>query len=199
MAEENDEDLKQDILLMLTAQVRAGYRDREQIWLHAEDMCEEAGDGDALRQFASETLERLWREQRAAEAGWFGRTDCERLDQAFEELETTGIVCRQDFTCCNNCGEAEIGDEFEAVEGRGIKVRGYAYFHAQDTERAVEGQGVYLSYGANARGDAAGVAIGREIVAVLTAYGLKPNWNGKLAQRIHVPLEWRRRFGCVAP
>lgn len=192
----SDEDLRQDVVHVLRTMVRAGFMPRDQIWLAADDVCEEAADPDAMRAFAAAELERLWAAQRAAEASWEGRTDCDRLDQAFAELESTGIVCRQDFTCCGNCGAAEIGDEFEAVEAAGVKVRGYAFYHQQDTERAIDGDGVYLNYGAEAEGEAPALEIAREIVSVLTAYGLRPDWNGSWGQRIHVPMQWRRRLSC---
>ncbi len=196
MSKHTDEDLRQDLVHVLTTMVRAGFQPREQIWLAADDVCEEAADPDAMRAFAAAELARLWDHQRAVEAGWEGRTDCDRLDQAFAELESLGIVCRQDFTCCGNCGAAEIADEFAAMEAGGVCVRGYAFYHQQDTERAIEGEGVYLSYGAEAEGEAAALEIAREIIAVLTAHGLKPKWNGQWSQRILVPLAWRRRLTC---
>jgi len=196
MTKESDEDLRGDIAVLLTAMVRGAFQPRDQIWLAVDDICEEGADPDALRAFASTELDRLWSEQRTVEASWIDRTDCDRLDQAFEELETGGIVCRQDFTCCGTCGAAEIGAELDEVEERGVKVRGYAFYHQQDTEGAVEGFGLYLSYGAEDEGQAAALVIAREIVAVLQSHGLQPKWNGTWSQRIHVPLVWRRRLVC---
>jgi hypothetical protein len=196
MTKESDEDLRGDISVLLTAMVRGAFQPRDQIWLAVDDICEEGADPDALRAYASTELDRLWSEQRTVEASWTDRTDCDRLDQAFEELESSGIVCRQDFTCCGTCGSAEIGAELDEAEERGAKVRGYAFYHQQDTEGAVEGFGLYLSYGAEEEGEAAALVIAREIVAVLQTYGLQPKWNGAWSQRIHVPLVWRRRLVC---
>ena len=40
-----------------------------------------------------------------------------------EEVEKRGIVCRQDFTCCGNCGVAEIGAEllYQVISDRAEK------------------------------------------------------------------------------
>lgn len=198
MARSSDEELREDIVALVTALVRGGFQPRDQIWQAADDICEDGADPDRLRAFASAELDRLWTEQRAAEASWSGRTDCDRLDAAFEELETTGVICRQDFTCCGTCGAAEIGMEIEEFErNRGVRARGYAFYHMQDTERAIEGHGVYLGYGAAEAGEAAALAVGCEIVAALRSHGLKPEWDGSWGKRIHVPLEWRRRFVCT--
>lgn len=65
--------------------------------------------------------------------------------------------------------------------------------HQQDTERAAEGDGLYLSYGALEGGDTE--SIGHEVVAALTAANLPTEWNGTAAQRILVtPLNWQLRL-----
>src|SRR5262249_27527909 len=155
-----------------------GFQPRDEIWLEVDDVCEQSADPDALRQYASAELERHWGAQRALEATWQGRTDCDRLDEAFAELESTGVVCRQGFTCCGTCGAAEIGAECADFEDkRGKPVRGYAFYHMQDTEHAVDGHGLFLNYGADEEGEAAALSIAREIIAVLKSHGLNPAWN----------------------
>ncbi len=76
-------------------------------------------------------------------------TRCDRLDAAFAELERSGIVSRANFTCCSKCGENEIGDAMAEAAEQGIAVRGYTFFHQQDIDRAVAGDGVLLKYGPN--------------------------------------------------
>jgi hypothetical protein len=192
----DDQMLREDIESLLRAQVRCGFRSREEIWRAVDEICEDGDNPDALRRHAAAELDRLWSAQRAEEATWEARTDCDRLNHAFDELETTGIVCRQDFACCGTCGAAEIGGEFGALEARGLRVRGYAFYHEQDTEAAADGHGLYLNYGAIKNGVGASLEIAREVVSVLQAHGLKTVWNGQWNQRIHVPLQWRRRFVC---
>jgi hypothetical protein len=80
-----------------------------------------------------------------------------------------------------------------AADEAGMTVRGYAFFHMQDTEAAVEGDGLYLSYGAVADGAGAAEAIGHAVVAALEAKGLDPVWDGEWSRRIFVPMDWRRR------
>jgi hypothetical protein len=79
------------------------------------------------------------------------------------------------------------------AEKAGRPSRGYTFFHVQDTEHAVGGESLYLSYGAAENDQAASVAIGHEVVAALARHGLTPAWNGKPAHRIALPLTWQRR------
>ena len=47
------------------------------------------------------------------QVSWPEITDCDRLDRAFAALERQGVVARQHFTCCWNCGNVEIRAEVE--------------------------------------------------------------------------------------
>ncbi|WP_370236168.1 hypothetical protein [Brevundimonas sp.] len=129
----------------------------------------------------------------AARAHWPDVTDCDRLDAAFAALEASGVIARQNFSCCGTCGASEIWDEMKQARSNGRPVRGYAFYHAQDTESAAGGRGLYLNYGSCDEGAEAAVAIGHEIVAALAAKGLSPDWNGALDKRIGLPLDWKRR------
>ena len=82
----------------------------------------------------------------------------------------------------------------------GDKARGYVFFHQQDTESAVEGHGLYFSYGAaHSELDAAHIAIAQELFDVLQAVGLKPHWDGKIDHRVGVVLDWKRRWTDDVP
>lgn len=135
----------------------------------------------------------------AVERSWPVPTDCDRLDRAFERLEQAGIVARQDFTCCQTCGHAEIGEEIEQARAHRA-VRGYTFFHQQDTEGAAEYGSLHLAFGAALPEGtpkeellSAEAQIAGEVVAALRAEGLAPSWNGEVTRRIELPLEWRRR------
>ena len=84
------------------------------------------------------------------------------------------------------------------VEQAGAAAYGYAFFHAQDTERAVEGGGLYLNYGARQEGEAAALAVGHAIVATLAEHGFQTDWDGSIGRRIGVAISWRKRRSSVA-
>jgi len=129
----------------------------------------------------------------AEQKTWPAVTDCDRLDAAFAQLEKARIVCRHDFTCCGTCGAAEIWDEIENTRKAGRNPRGYAFYHQQDTESAVEGHGLYFNYGATEKGREAALRIGNEIAKALRSQGLQVDWDGTLEKRIKVNLDWKRR------
>jgi hypothetical protein len=115
------------------------------------------------------------------------------LDAAFAELENNGIVARQNFTCCQTCGHIEIGEEFDTIEDQGTRIRGYTFYHNQDTDGAVEGHGLYLAYGAIDDGEPAAITIGEEIAKTIRMHGLAVEWDGSTRTRFLVTLDWKRR------
>lgn len=151
-------------------------------------------DGVDFAPYAERILKEVVRKRLAEQSTWPEVTDCDRLDCAFAALEANGIICRPNFSCCGTCAAAEIGEEIAKEEAAGRVVRGCAHFHMQDTEHAVQGAGIYLSYGAVEPGVENSEAIGREIAAAMQGQGLTVNWDGVLAKRIGVPLDWKRRL-----
>ncbi|OSZ70402.1 hypothetical protein CAP40_03060 [Sphingomonas sp. IBVSS2] len=175
--------------------VASGFYDEDAILTNASDAFADDLSPDELRPLAQKLLRQALAEQRAAERLWPGETDCDRLDAAFAALEESGVIARQNFSCCGNCGATEIWDEVRAAEDAGGAARGYAFYHMQDTESAVDGGGLYLNYGACDEGEDAALAVAREIVAELEAHGLETRWDGSWDQRIGVALDWKRRRG----
>ncbi|MFI5956183.1 DUF6891 domain-containing protein [Cryptosporangium sp. NPDC051539] len=150
----------------------------------------EEADPDELRALAWSVASDEFAAALAAQGNWPEQTDNDRLTEAFRALDAAGIVARQDFTCCQNCGLSEIGGEVPDPAA----ARGYVFYHRQDTESAVAGHGVHLAYGLFERPPTA--EIGNEVAAALTTAGLAVDWDGTTARRIRVPLGWAvRRHG----
>src|SRR5262249_46017524 len=156
----------------------------------AEDFAREECGQDNLRGPICRAIAEQVAAHRAEQAGWPETTDCDRLDAAFAGLQLRGIVARQNFSCCSNCGHGEMWGEMEAM-GPNCRPKGYAFYHVQDTESAAEGGGLFVKYGAVARGEEAAVAIGRAIAEELRKAGLTVEWNGSSDQAVGVVgLDW---------
>ena len=54
------------------------------------------------------------------ESEWSRPTDNDRVDSAFDLLSKHGILARQDYACCNSCGQRAIFEEIgiESVLGQ---------------------------------------------------------------------------------
>jgi hypothetical protein len=183
-----------DLHDFIRVQVAAGYAPADEIVEDAIDVFTDAtADLRALRNAARAITDRAMAAHVAEQARWPSVTDCDRLDAAFAQLDGIGIVARQHFSCCGTCGAHEIHDEIDQAEKAGRPARGFTFFHVQDTEHAIAGESLYLSYGSVDPDRSAALAIGHEVVDVLGRHGLSPAWNGKHAHRIRLPLSWQRR------
>ena len=183
-----------DLHDFIKVQVAAGYAPVDDIVDEAVDMfADDEVDTPALRVAARVVAEQVLAAQFAEQATWPPLTDCDRLDAAFAELASAGIVARQHFSCCGTCGANEIRDEMDQARKAGVTPRGFTFFHMQDTEHAIAGDWLYLSYGAADKDQVATIGIGHEVVSILGRHGLAPAWNGKIAHRIALPLLWQRR------
>jgi hypothetical protein len=182
-----------DMRRSIERDVAAGFSTASLIVESAVDSFSDEQEPRMLRPVATRLVSEALAKHIEVQATWAGATDCDRLDQAFADLEQRGIVARQNFADCGTCGVAEIGDEIEAARKSGRKVRGYTFYHMQDTESAVEGHGLYLNYGSVDEGENNALEIAKEIVQTLKLRGLDPNWDGTWQQRISIKLDWKRR------
>ncbi|MFS4091234.1 DUF6891 domain-containing protein [Streptomyces sp. AF1A] len=166
-----------------------GYASRAELAELAEEYLVTEDRRPVSRQQAAALADRLWLERVAEQATWQGETDPERLTRAFTALRQAGVTARENFTCCRNCGQAEIGGAGEP------DARGYVYFHTQCTDAAAAGHGLTLLHGGFDGSAETTAAIGREVVAALDAADLPTEWDGDPSRAITVaPLDWRRRL-----
>lgn len=175
-------------------QVKVGYGSREEIIEAAADMFNESfEDHQELRRLAVRLTESALAEHYIEQRTWVYETDCDKLDEAFAELDRNGIVARQNYTCCQTCGHTEINYELGKTSVH-RRVRGYVFFHQQDAEHVATSDNLYLAYGTLAGTDDDAVAIAHEVVSVLRRFGLAVEWNGMIHKRIGIKeIHWQRR------
>lgn len=127
-----------------------------------------------------------------AELLWPNETDCDRLDATFEMLNANGIIA------LHNAGNT-MSDGFSDVDGviydRGREnVKGYCFYHSQDLESAVKGDGLNLAFGDLDDDEIETVKIGNLIKDVLETNGFTVEWNSHLREKISIPtFDWKRR------
>lgn len=188
------EEMVEDVWVALRQEAKIGFLSDDEIVMAVVETLSSEYPEDELRSVARrmlpEVVEALVKEQ----ASWPDVTDCDRLDAAFTELNEAGIVCRQHFTCCSTCGHSEIWSEVDAERESGLDVRGYAFYHAQGTDTAIEGGGLWVGHDSVLDDEDASVRIGTEIVDCLRRHGLDVRWSGSADRCIEVKMDWKRRI-----
>lgn len=126
------------------------------------------------------------------------------FEAAISALEDTGIVVALGAAdlADGHCAGREFARLSEEQEPH-TRVRGYAFCHDQDLDRAVHAGELYVGFGALPEGASAGgdrhespdpaadEAIAAEVVTALRDVGLAVNWDGSAHTRILVsPVAW---------
>jgi hypothetical protein len=176
------------ILNLIKTNVWSGYYSKDDVYQMIEDVLDEHADESLLR--AAVVPE--FRKKYQAEATWPTTTDCDRLDDAFAELNNNGVIALHNTGMTMSDGEEDVSQVLQA-RGRS-SVKGYCFYHGQDVERAVNGGGLWIAFG-----DLDGIAeqkraVGERIKALLERHGLNVEWNGNPERRLGIPkLDWKRR------
>ena len=173
--------------------VREGFESVHEIVENATDYALEKYARDDLQPQIKRLVAESLAAHRAEQAEWESSTDCDRLNEAFAALNEQGILARQDFSCCNNCGFTEIWDEVEAEEKR-RPVEGYVFYHLQCTEQAIKTGQLLMAYGSVEDDPAQLRRVADKVVAELRRVGLTASWAGTTGHPIIVDgIVWQRR------
>lgn len=195
---------KKHLFAQVAVAVRGGVKSEEEILesleQRVEDMLRGSSDGALLEELEAHTR-KLLEEQRVRESRWREPTLNDAIDAAFEELNAKGIVTLQSAGYTMSDGWADVN---ELASYQDPPPRGAVFYHGQDLERGVQGEGLMLAFGAYENDDKkhvpASIAIAREVCETLARHCVKTEWNGDVDQRIQIPpFEWRkRRYSEVA-
>ena len=169
--------------------VWSGFYDEDLVVEMLNDILEDDVDINVMHEHISSEFAR----KAAAEKTWPRETDNDRLDNAFIALDAAGICTVQNAGYTMSDGYSDVG---EAVADRGPKkYHGYCFYHGQDLERAVEGNGLMLAFGDLKDDSAKGITVGNAVCAALKTAGFATEWDGTIDNRINIPrFNWKRRY-----
>ena len=181
-------DTEKYILDAIRTWVWSGFYGAEEVHSMISDILEDGADEAFLRSSVMPEFEK----KAAAELSWPQETDCDRLDRAFEELNTKGIVALQNAGYTMSDGTSDVSEVLHE-RGRG-GINGYCFYHGQDLERAVAGVGLWIAFGDLNAESAKKTEIGQIIRQVLEGHGFAVEWNGDPETRLSIPkFDWKRR------
>jgi hypothetical protein len=173
--------------------VAAGFKSTNEIVQSLVTCFERDHDVQLIQFVTQQIVEAEIVRHRELQNSWPEITDCDRLDWAFAELQSSEIVARQNAPCCGSCAGSAIAKQIEEQQSAGKTVRGYVFYHEQDAEAAVLGRGLYLSFGSTTEEVDAALAIMHEACNALRRNGLIVAWDGSFGTKPHVQLVWQRR------
>lgn len=155
-------------------------------------MIDDILEGDADETFLRGTVLPEFEKKAAAEADWPRTTHCDRLDAAFSALNSDGIIALQNAGYTMSDGHSDVAEVLRQ-EGR-EGVQGYCFYHGQDLERAVVGEGLMLAFGDLDNNKEQKTRVGWLVKEALENIGFVVEWNGDPEERLIIPqFDWKRR------
>jgi len=177
----------------IASMVRSGFYGRERlIEVFTEEMYApgELDTNDVVSaidtQFAEYEKERLT---------YPATTDCDRLDTAFAKMNGRGVIAIQNAGYTQSDGYDDVGEAYSQHPEK-ESILGYCFYHGQDLERAISGDGLYFAFGPvdPANEQTVGVDVGNIVREELENAGLSVDWDGTFEKRLSVPkLNWQKR------
>jgi hypothetical protein len=175
--------------------VRGGFMGIDRI---VEVVCQELYEPGELD--ANEVTACLSEELRALHEealSWPPITDCDRLDAAFAAMSARGIIALQNAGYTQSDGHDDVSNYVEHHPARSELI-GYCFYHGQDLERAIDGEGLHLAFGLidPTEEQSRGPIVGRVVVEEIDRVGLRTEWDGTFDNRIFIPaFDWKQRRG----
>jgi len=184
---------KRDITEQIDVYIKSGFYDKEDIFTHVEEYLYKIPfDHDWTKQQIDIAYSDRLKEQKT----WPTVTDFDKLVQAFDKLNSSGIVALHNAGMTRQDGEGDSQEIHEDLFKTGIKTKGFCYYHWQDIERVVEDSHLYIGFGDFNNNDKEALEIGKQVAATLEERGFKLNWNKTVATRILITsIMWQKRFG----
>lgn len=181
-------DSEQHVADSIEQWVWSGFYTHDDIERMTEDIVDDDCDVDGMKSLIGPKL----REKQKAERSWPVLTDCDRLDKVFHDLHQQGVCALANAGYTMSDGYSDVAEAVaQAPESH---YTGFCFYHGQDVERAVEGDGVMLAFGDLADDEARSVRVGQVIAEALRQAGFQVDWDGSTQTRINLPVfDWKRR------
>jgi len=148
------------------------------------DWLAEHGSLQGLQEAAATVVRAITERHERRRSDWAERTDCDRLEEALDELAARGVV--------TGLMGIDLPDALAHVIASGGDEADYVVFHQGDLLDAVNGRGVDLAFGGPDP-----LATGELAADVLRRHGLAVHWTGRADTRLRVQMRWQRRLGGV--
>lgn len=188
---------QQFIFDSIYTQVRSGFYSLEDIQNNIIEEIEDNGFEDEISEdWAYKQINAVNEELLKESESWGENTQTNRLIVAFDELAESKIIALHYTGYTMDDGEYEVIEVERTLNDNNEKSEGYCFYHGQDLERAVRGDGLNISFQKiNNESDVVSKEIAKKIVAVLEKHDLKVDWNGKASSKILLPeFKWQRIY-----
>src|SRR5690554_644438 len=160
---------QQFIFDSIYTQVRSGFYSLEEIQVNIIEEIEDNGFEDEISEhWAYEHIDLVYKQLLEESTSWGESSDTNRLIAAFDELAESKIIAIHFAGYTTDDGEYEVAEIERVLIDNDEQSEGYCFYHGQDLERAIRGEGLYISFQKiNNVSDVISKQVARKIIAIL--------------------------------
>ena len=185
--------IKNDIIEQSNISIKSGFYDKEEIFTTIEDYLYEIPFNE---DWTRNKIDSAYAERLREQGSWATVTDFDKLVQVFDKLNSSGIIALHNAGITKQDGEDDSQEINEDLLKKGIKTKGFCYYHWQDVERVVDDTHLFIGFGDFNNNDKDALEIGKQVAATLESKGFKLNWDKTVETRIEITnINWQKRFG----
>ena len=153
-----------------------------------------AEDAGADASWVRGQVQAEWERKAAAEMTWGTPTDCDRLNDAFDELWAQNIIALQAVGDMYFDGMEDVQHYWARAGRERSLVEGYCFCHQEEMKNCLAGGTLRLAFGGILGGDPEkAVAMGRIVCEVLARHGFRPIWDETEHSKIALPgFHWQK-------
>ncbi len=185
-------DLQQEALDIIEREIQFGFMEEDEL---LEEVLETFYDEDVDPKWIGEQVHRLYVERQEEIAEWDPEeaSDFDRLANAFDELSERRIIAIHRAGFNDEDAVEELTTALKALGERGVRPKGYVYYHTGHLDKAIDPDKPVLSlvFGAMTKATVQVKEVGNLITATLQRYGLDARWNGSPGDAIKIrDIDW---------
>jgi hypothetical protein len=183
---------QEDILCCVRSLIWSGEFDKGDIAYYVRDHFGELDDAGKTWLFVVILSE--FETKRKAEETWPTVTDFDRLDRAFSSLEAIGMIALHRAGFDQSEGLEEVENAYHKSGGKNSGYAGHCFYTEQDQESALDGSGLYISFGHLTGTDANALKVGKMLRGSLEREGFNVEWDGTVKSRLFIrKFQYQRR------
>ena len=185
--------LQTDILQQINTLIKSGFYEKDEVFNSVEEYLYEIPYD---KEWTKSKIENIYSARVKEQENWQKETDFDKITQAFDKLNSTGIISLHNAGVTRQDGEGDCEEIYEDLKLKGITAKGFCYYHWQDIERVVDDGNLFIGFGDFKKNDKDALEIGNQIALTLESFGLKLEWDKTINTRIKITnLKWQKRLG----
>ena len=185
-------EIQQEALDIIEREIQFGFMEEDEL---LEEVLETFLDEDIDPKWLGMQVAERYRERQAEIADWDPEeaSDFDRLANAFDELSEGRIIAIHRAGFNDEDAIEELTSAMRALAERGVKPKGYVYYHTGHLDRALDPDKPRLDlvFGAMTKAPTQVREVGNLITLTLQRYGLDARWNGGGGDPIRIKdIDW---------